>query len=279
MKYCSIASGSNGNCYYVAEGDDVILVDVGINAKHVELRMQNLGIEPSSIKAIFITHEHTDHIRGLSVFSKRHQIPVYITSGSYKGSRLHLPEELVQIIAADAKVRIGNLSIMGIPKYHDAKEPCSFVVTDGKLNISILTDIGRGCDNVKHVIQHSDVLLLESNYDEDMLRTGRYSYFLKNRISSGWGHISNKTALELFLEHKSARLKHLILGHLSGENNTIAIVENTFKQYCDSLHLSIATRDRETEVFDTDILFLKKETKVVVQNVEHKQTSIVFGDS
>lgn len=278
MKYCSIASGSNGNCYYIAAGDDAILVDVGINAKHIELRMQNLAIAPSSIKAIFITHEHTDHIRGLSVFSKRYQIPVYITAGSYKGSRLHLPEELVQIIPADARIRVGNLTVMGIPKYHDAKEPCSFVVTDGQWNIAILTDIGRGCDNVKHVIQHSDVLLLESNYDEEMLRTGRYSYFLKNRISSGWGHISNKTALELFLEYKSERLKHLILGHLSGENNTVDIVHSTFTPYCSNIQLSIATRDRETAIFDTAFLAGEKISEIIVQHVAYEQTTLIFNE-
>lgn len=250
MRYCSIASGSNGNCYYVAQGEDAVLIDVGINTKHVELRMQRLGIDPASIKAIFITHEHTDHIRGLSVFCKRYKIPVYITAGSYKGSRLHLPEELVHIIPPNAKTRIGDLYVMGIPKYHDAKEPCSFVVSDGKINVAILTDLGRGCANVQYVIKHSDVLLLESNFDEEMLERGRYSYYLKNRIRSGWGHISNHTALQLFLEHRTSRLKHLILGHLSAENNTVEKVWQTFEPHCDNTKLSIASRHEETELFD-----------------------------
>lgn len=250
MKYCSIASGSNGNCYYVAHGEDAVLIDIGINTKHVELRMQRLGIDPASIKAIFITHEHTDHIRGLSVFSKRYQIPVYITAGSYKGTRLRLPEELLHIILPNAKVRIGDLDVMGIPKYHDAKEPCSFVVSDGKVNVAIMTDIGRACDNVKYVVRHSDVLLLESNYDEQMLEQGRYSFFLKNRIRSGWGHISNRTALELLLEHRTDRLKHLILGHLSAENNTVEKVWQTFEPHCDGMQLSIASRYQESELFD-----------------------------
>lgn len=260
MKYCSIASGSNGNCYYVAKGEDAVLIDIGINTKHVEIRMARLGIDPNSIKAIFITHEHTDHIRGLSVFSKRYQIPVYITQGSYEGSRLHMPDHLVNFIHAAQKVTIGNLTVMGIPKYHDAKEPCSFVVTDGDSNVSILTDLGRGCDNVKHVIQHSDVLLLESNFDEEMLDKGRYSYFLKNRIRSGFGHISNREALELFLNYRSPRLKHLILGHLSGQNNTVELVDSVFRPHCENIHFSIATRTEETKLFDykslSDIEFL-----------------------
>ena len=264
MRYSSIASGSNGNCYYVAKGDDAVLIDVGINAKHVELRMARLGINPASISAIFITHEHTDHIRGLSVFCKRYDIPVYITAGSYKGSRLHLPDHMVHIIKPDERTKIGQLTIMGIPKYHDAKEPCSFVVTDGETNISILTDLGRACDNVKHVIEHSDVLLLESNYDEEMLAKGRYSFFLKNRISSGWGHISNVAALEVFLAHRTARLKHLILGHLSGENNTVELVQSLFEPHCSDIKLSIATRTEETEIFS----FQKNKVVLKAQEIQ-----------
>lgn len=250
MKYAAIASGSNGNCYYIAKGEDVVLVDVGINTKHVELRMAKLGLSPAAVKAIFITHEHGDHIRGLSVFCKRYQIPVYITQGTYKGTRLHLPEYLVHIINTDSRTTVGELTVVGVPKYHDAKEPCSFVVTDGNINVAILTDLGRGCDNVKHVIQHADILLLESNYDEEMLRTGRYSYYLKNRISSGWGHISNREALELLLENRSPRLKHLILGHLSGENNKVDIVEQTFAPHCEEIEVSIAMRTEETPLYE-----------------------------
>ena len=269
MRYCSIASGSNGNCYYLAKGTDAVLIDIGLNTKHILIRMERLGINPKSIKAIFITHEHTDHIRGLSVFSKRFQIPVYITKGSYEGSRLHMPEHLVHIIQPDQRVQIGGLTVMGIPKYHDAKEPCSFVVTDGQVNVSILTDLGRGCANVKHVITHSDVLLLESNFDEDMLQNGRYSYFLKNRIRGGWGHISNATALQLFLENRTARLKHLILGHLSGENNTVELVDSVFRAHCHEIQLSIATRTEETPMFLIDE---QKQIKILSSAV---QTSLI----
>lgn len=250
MKYCSIASGSNGNCYYIAKGEDAVLIDIGINTKHVEIRMNRLGILPQSIKAIFITHEHTDHIRGLSVFSKRYQIPVYVTKGTYDASRLHMPEHLVNFIELDDEISIGSLQVRSLPKFHDAKEPCSFVVSDGNYNLAVLTDIGRSCENVERAIQNADIVLLESNYDEEMLRTGRYSYFLKNRISSGWGHISNAVALQLFLDNKSDRLRHLILGHLSGQNNTIDLVRGTFEANCQGLKLSIATRDEETELFE-----------------------------
>lgn len=249
MRYAAIASGSNGNCYYISSGDDAVLVDIGINTKHVLLRMGNLGIDPCSIKAIFITHEHTDHIRGLSVFCKRFQIPIYITAGSYRGTRLHLPEHLVNIITSDQLVEVGSLRIQGIPKTHDAHEPCSFMVSSGAINIAVLTDLGCACENVKRAITEADILMLESNYDEDLLMSGRYSYYLKNRISGGLGHISNKAALKVFLECRSVKLRHLILTHLSGENNTVEIVERTFAAHCEGLRLSVATRYKETELF------------------------------
>lgn len=277
MKYCALASGSNGNCYYIADAEDAILIDVGINAKHVELRMANLGIVPSTIKAIFITHEHTDHIRGLAVFCRRYQIPVYMTAGSYRGSRLQLPENLLHIIRRDEEIEVGSLTICGIPKYHDAQEPCSFWVSNGEINIGVLTDIGRICDNVKHVIRQADVLLLEANYDEGLLDTGSYPFFLKNRIRNGWGHLSNHIALETVLKYRGPRLRHLILGHLSGQNNKVELVRQTFAPHCGKIKLSVATRYQETELFDSQILLPQLTTKIVVRQIAY-QASFVFPE-
>ncbi|MBD1427484.1 MBL fold metallo-hydrolase [Sphingobacterium arenae] len=263
MKYCALASGSNGNCYYVANEEDAILIDVGINAKHVELRMANVGVDPAAIKAIFITHEHTDHIRGLAVFCKRYQIPVYMTAGSYRGSRLQLPQNLTHIIRRDEYVEIGSLKICGVPKYHDAQEPCSFLVSNGKINIAVLTDIGRICDNVKQVIRQADILLLEANYDEELLDTGSYPFFLKNRIRNGWGHLSNRMALETVLEYRTSRLRHLILGHLSGQNNKVELVRQMFAPHCQQMKLSIATRYEETKLFGGEILSVSYQAALV----------------
>lgn len=271
IRYCALASGSNGNCYYVAKDDTAILVDAGINNKHIHLRMSSLGIMPSHIKALFITHEHSDHIQGLSVFAKRYQIPVYITAGSLAGSRLNLPDHLVRIILPQEVVQIGPLTIYGIPKYHDAKEPCSFMISDGRLNIAVLTDLGRVCDNVKTAIKHADVLFLESNYDEEMLDKGRYSYYLKNRIRSGWGHISNAASLQAFLENRSSRLKHLILGHLSGENNRIELVQETFEPHCTDIRLSIANRYEHTAMFEISTAEIHLERLVIVEETAEMQ--------
>lgn len=277
MRYCALASGSNGNCYYIADGDDAVLIDIGVNAKHVELRMANVGIDPTTIKAIFITHEHTDHIRGLAVFCKRYQVPVYLTKGSYEGSRLQLPAHLIRFIKRDEQVNVGNMYIYGIPKYHDAQEPCSFIVSDGETNMAILTDIGRVCDHVKQAVQQADILLLEANYDEEMLETGGYPFFLKNRIRNGWGHLSNHVALETFRACGKSRLRHLILGHLSGQNNKAELVRQMFAPHCRKIKLSIATRYQETELFDSQDLVSKSAAQIVIQQVAY-QAAFVFPE-
>lgn len=272
IRYCALASGSNGNSYYIAKGNTAILVDVGINNKHLHLRMASLGINPASIDAIFITHEHTDHICGLAVFAKRYQIPVYLTVGTYESSRIQLPEYLLHFIKADSIVNVGDLSVYGIPKYHDAKEPCSFMVTDGEINISVLTDIGRICANVMKAIEISDVLFLESNFDEDMLQNGRYPYYLKNRIRGGEGHLSNRISMDAFLAHRSSRMKHLILGHLSGENNRVELVEELFAPHCVEMMLSVAKRTEPSALFQ---IARPVETEISYTSITYQSIQIV----
>ncbi len=272
IRYCALASGSNGNSYYIAKGNTAILVDVGINNKHLHLRMASLGINPASIDAIFITHEHTDHICGLAVFAKRYQIPVYLTVGTYESSRIQLPEYLLHFIKADSIVNVGDLSVYGIPKYHDAKEPCSFMVTDGEINISVLTDIGRICANVMKAIEISDVLFLESNFDEDMLQNGRYPYYLKNRIRGGEGHLSNRISMDAFLAHRSSRMKHLILGHLSGENNRVELVEELFAPHCVEMMLSVAKRTEPSALFE---IARPVETEISYTSITYQSIQIV----
>lgn len=274
IRYAALASGSNGNSYYIAKGNTSILIDAGINSKHLHLRMASLGINPASINAIFITHEHTDHISGLSVFLKRYQIPVYLTVGTYESSRLQLPSYLINFIKPNSVVNLEDLSVYGIPKYHDAQEPCSFLVSDGELNISVLTDLGRICENVKKAIRIADILFLEANYDEEMLLTGRYPYHLKNRIKGGWGHLSNTISLEAFIENKSERLKHLILGHLSGENNSVELVERVFEPHCQDFKMSVAKRTESTPLFE---ISKQVQTEIYVEEYSYQSIQIITG--
>lgn len=272
IRYAALASGSNGNSYYIAKGNTAVLIDAGINNKHLHLRMAALGMNPATISAIFVTHEHTDHISGLAVFVKRYQIPVYLTQGTYQSSRLQLPEYLINFITPNSVVNLEDLSVYGIPKYHDAQDPCSFLVSDGQINISVLTDLGRICDNVKKAIRIADILFLEANYDEQMLLTGRYPYHLKNRIKGGWGHISNSLSLEAFLQNKTERLKHLILGHLSGENNTVDLVENLFQPHCSQIKLSVAKRTESTSLFE---IAKQIQTEVFVEHYSYQSIQVI----
>lgn len=272
IRYAALASGSNGNSYYIAKGNTAVLIDAGINNKHLHLRMAALGINPATISAIFVTHEHTDHISGLAVFVKRYQIPVYLTQGTYQSSRLQLPDYLLNFITPNSVINLEDLSVYGIPKYHDAQEPCSFLVSDGQINISVLTDLGRICDNVKKAIRIADILFLEANYDEQMLLTGRYPYHLKNRIKGGWGHISNSLSLEAFLQNKTDRLKHLILGHLSGENNTVDLVESLFQPHCSEIKLSVAKRTESTSLFE---IAKQIQAEVFVEHYSYQSIQVI----
>ena len=219
VQVCAIASGSNGNCYYIANNEDAILVDAGISCKQILKRMSEKNLDLNKVKALFISHEHSDHIRGVDVFIKQTQIPIYMSKGTYNNSKLKLDKSLINFISDNSITEIGNLKVTAFSKIHDASEPLSFMIdNEGKL-ISVLTDIGEVCDNVKFAVQRSNVIFMESNYDKDMLDSGPYPYFLKQRISGGEGHLSNLQASALLMSHASSNLDLVLLSHLSDKNN------------------------------------------------------------
>lgn len=219
IQVSALASGSNGNCYYIGNQEDAILVDAGISCKQITLRMQNLNLDISKVRGIFITHEHSDHTRGAEVFSKKYNIPVFITKKTYDHSKLQLLDELIKYISLDKKIKINNFLIYPFPKLHDAVEPCSYSIELENKIVSVLTDIGDKCDNVVEAIRKSHILFLESNYDLLMLENGPYPPFLKQRISGGFGHLSNNKAGALLTTHASTNLSHVFLSHLSENNN------------------------------------------------------------
>ncbi len=249
LEICSIASGSNGNCYYIGNDSEAVLVDVGISCREVERRMARQGLSMERVKAIFISHEHTDHIRGLAVVANKYQLPVFMTPGTRGACRLAIPDRLLHPLADLASISIGGLGITGFHKYHDAAEPHSFVVRNDAVSVGVFTDIGRVCERVSHFFGECDAVFLESNYDEAMLMAGRYPHFLKNRIRGGYGHISNTEALELFLQHRSDRLSHLFLAHLSKDNNDPALVQNLFNRHRGESEIIVAGRFAETATY------------------------------
>jgi phosphoribosyl 1,2-cyclic phosphodiesterase len=261
----SLNSGSNGNCYYVGNDDEAVLIDAGISCRETVKRMLRLGLSIKKIKAIFISHEHDDHINGLEVLSSKYNIPVYITQSTLQNCRFEIRKELVHHFAANERIRIGDLTIKAFTKLHDACDPHSFIVQNDKdVCIGIFTDIGKACEQVIYHFRQCNAVFLEANYDEEMLAAGNYPYFLKKRISGDNGHLSNNAALELFCMHRSNKLSHLILSHLSKNNNCPELVQKIFMQYAGKTKIIIANRYRETEVY-----LIQQTSAASQQNVYH----------
>lgn len=245
----SLNSGSNGNCYYIGNETEAILIDAGIPCSEIEKRMKRLGLCMQNVKAVFVSHEHSDHISGLQVFSKKYQLAVYVTQATQRFSSLKLEKHLVTSFSALEPISIGNLSITAFPKFHDAADPYSFVVCCNQIKVGVFTDIGTPCENLIYHFKQCHAAFLESNYDDVMLEKGKYPYFLKSRIRGGKGHLSNKQALEIFTAHKPSFMSHLFLSHLSKNNNCPNLVQQLFNEHADGVKMIIASRYKETEVY------------------------------
>ena len=245
----SLNSGSNGNCYYIGNQDEAILIDGGISCRETERRMKRLELSMKKLKAIFVSHEHADHIYGVSRLSRKYQLPVYITESTRKEGRLMLKESLAIQFRAYEPVRIGNLSVTAFPKFHDATDPHSFLVAGDTVKVGIFTDIGQTCEHVIRHFEQCNAAFLESNYDEELLETGSYPLSLKNRIRDGRGHLSNKQALQLFMNHRPECMSHLFLSHLSENNNSPKIVKQLFSTIAGRTEIIIAPRVKETKLY------------------------------
>lgn len=245
----SLNSGSNGNCYYVGSNTDAVLIDVGISCRETEKRMKLSGLDMRKVRAIFVSHEHGDHIKGISTLANKYQLPVYITELTAKHGPI-LIRHLSKTFSANENITIGNLSITPFAKYHDANDPHSFTISCEEVTVGVFTDIGRTCDQLIYHFKKCNAAFLESNYDEDMLETGRYPIHLKNRIRGGNGHLSNREALELFINHRPEFMSHLLLSHLSKENNSPEIATSLFAKHAGNTTIIVASRYQATEVYN-----------------------------
>lgn len=255
LSFASLNSGSNGNCYYLENEQDAILVDAGISCRETEKRMDRLGLAMNKIRAIFVSHEHADHIRGITVIAKKYRLPVYITDLTLNRSRLILDSDLIRTFRAHQAVNIGDLVITPFPKFHDATEPHSFTIKSKGFTVGVFTDIGFPCEHVIRYFGECHAAFLEANYDEYLLDNGRYPYHLKARIKGRDGHLSNKQALDLFSAN-GTHMSHLLLSHLSRDNNDPRTVMELFKQVKCSTKITVASRDRESEIYriaDSDL--------------------------
>jgi phosphoribosyl 1,2-cyclic phosphodiesterase len=250
LSFASLNSGSNGNCYYLGNEQDAVLIDAGLSCKEIEKRMKALGLSIHSIKAVFISHEHIDHIKGIEVLAKKYEIPVYITAPTFENSRCPIPNERIVWMKNDDSINIGNIKITAFSKYHDAADPTSFVVESNGIKVGVFTDIGQVCKNVTDHFKQCDAVFLEANYDREMLMNGHYPYSLKTRISGGNGHLSNDEALNLFVNHRTPKLKYLLLSHLSKENNDPDLVKKLFELNTTNTEIIIASRYNPSFIYE-----------------------------
>jgi phosphoribosyl 1,2-cyclic phosphodiesterase len=220
MRFASLGSGSEGNGLVVEAGGTRILIDCGFGVRDTALRLERLGLEPQSLTAIVVTHEHNDHIGGVPAFASKHRIAVWATFGTLvvAAERFECVER-VYGFDSDRVFAIGDLEIRPVPVPHDAREPVQFVVGDGAVRVGVLTDIGTSTPHVESMLSGCEALVLECNHDLDMLAGSDYPFSLKQRIAGRFGHLHNEAAADLLTRVDRSKLRHVIAAHLSKQNN------------------------------------------------------------
>lgn len=263
FKFCSITSGSSGNCIYIGTPKVNILVDAGISGTKVQAGLEKIGVNPASLHGILITHEHIDHIKGVGILSRRFDLPLLATAKTWEAMEAMgkvlgkiAPHNKV-VIEKDKDFILKDLVIHPYPIPHDAADPVGYTFVHSNKKISIATDLGHVNDQIKDNIRESNLILLESNHDIDMLINGSYPYYLKRRILSNFGHLCNEAAGKILAEVFHDKLEAVILGHLSKENNYPQLALNSVKKQLLSagieqdgrFELTVAKREEVSEFF------------------------------
>ncbi len=261
MKFCSIASGSSGNCIYAGSSESSVLIDTGISGKRVEMGLNSIDMTLPDMDGILVTHEHSDHVKGLGVLARRYQLPIYATEGTIQAMKKmtalgKIPDDLYHPIVPDQTFEIGDLEIEPFSISHDAAEPVGYQVKHNGKKAAVATDMGCYDEYIIDHLRDLDVLLLESNHDVHMLQAGRYPYYLKRRIMGDHGHLSNEACGQLLGQLLHDNMKEIYLGHLSHENNYEALAFETVSSEVTmgdnpynskDFHITIAHRDQVSE--------------------------------
>lgn len=218
MRFASLGSGSRGNATLVGSGSTLVMVDCGFTCRETERRMQRLGCSPDDLDAVFVTHEHGDHVRGVAVLARKYGMPVWMTRGTRSMLRDgDIPG--VCYLEGESSVTVNDLRVSPFTVPHDAREPCQFTFEASRGRFGMLTDVGRSTPHIVDSLGGCDALLLECNHDSDMLAGGPYPESLKRRVGGALGHLSNAQAGELLASLDTGRLQHLVAAHLSDKNN------------------------------------------------------------
>ena len=244
MRFASLGSGSKGNSTIVESDTACVMVDCGFGLRNACTRLERIGKSPEDLTAIIVTHEHSDHWKGIGALSAKYNIPVYLSAGSLKAKEIQSGEALFNCIDSHKDFYVGDVCIKPVPVPHDAREPIQYILSNGKVQLGILTDLGHFTPHVVSSYSKCDALLLECNYDDDMLLDGPYPRFLKDRVSGMFGHLSNRQAADLLLALDLSRLKTLVIGHISAKNNDVSLIKAAIEPLCgEDIVLSFADQE------------------------------------
>jgi phosphoribosyl 1,2-cyclic phosphodiesterase len=229
LQVCVLGSGSSGNAVYIASDTTRILVDAGLSARQIALRLEQLGVDPDHLDGICVSHEHTDHVSGLRVLQKRHDIPIYANAGTLNGIRRQpkAGEISARIFQTGSPFEIGDITIEPFSVPHDAYEPVGFRMQTARGCVGVVTDLGMATALVRDKLKGCQAIIMESNHDEDLLREAPRPWPLKQRIRSRQGHLSNIDAARLITDCATSALEHVFLAHLSSDCNTPEIALRT----------------------------------------------------
>jgi len=228
VQFSLLGSGSRGNGTLVRSNTTCVLLDCGFSVKDAEARLQRLGVEPREIDAIIVTHEHSDHIKGVGGFSRKFKTPVYMTKGTYRARDYGQITALHEVVPNESFC-IGDLEVLPVPVSHDANQPVQYVLSHQqshkKLRLGVLTDLGTITQHVEQMYSSCDALIVECNHDLDMLAMGSYSYSLKQRVGGHLGHLNNIQTANFLRRINLGQWQHLVAAHISEKNNTLDLVK------------------------------------------------------
>jgi len=252
LEVCALASGSKGNSTYISDGSTSILIDAGLSGIELERRLQSKKRRPENIDAILVSHEHRDHIQAAGVLSRRFNIPVYLTPKTWKAAEQILGKiSDIRHFECGTGFKINNLEICPFSISHDAQDPAGLTVRKNGTKVGIATDLGIATALVKEHLKNCSLLIIEANHDPEMLMNGPYPWYLKQRVKSRTGHLSNKDSGELLKEIIHEQLQHVLIGHMSEKNNTPYKALEVVGQAMNGCRagIAIAPQDRCSELF------------------------------
>ena len=257
FKFCNLYSGSSGNCSFVETDNTKLLIDCGVSSKKLEEALNSINVKTSELDGIIISHEHSDHIKGLATICKKYNIPVYANNATFTNIKQNISDDIKIKFKTNEKFEVGDIKIFPFQIPHDAADPCGFNLYHDNKKITVATDIGHMENSILKKLDESDFLLLESNYEPDMLKCSKYPYMLKKRILGPNGHLSNEDAGLTISELVKSGLTNIMLGHLSEQNNFPELAYQTVMTSIisrnvdvDKLKLQVADRYKPNNIIE-----------------------------